>query len=201
MNQNQSQKNLDIKIITLGDSHVGKSSLIIRYIDSKFSPVYMTTMGFGIKKKKLKLNDGTEAKLIIFDTAGQERFKSLAQSYVKKADGILMVYDISERETFQSVESWMESAEYMNDNLPIILIGNKSDLNDDRQVSYEEGKKKAEEYECPFYETSCKTGDNVDKCFIELAELVYGKTGKKTSKKSGQKLKTTNSKSKKKGCC
>ena len=201
MNQNQSKNKIDIKIITLGDSHVGKSSLIIRYIENNFSQTYITTMGFDLKIKQITLKDGTEAQLMIFDTAGQERFKSLAQSYVKKADGILFVYDISERETFQSVESWMENAEYMNEKLPSILIGNKSDLNNDRQVSFEEGKKKAEEYEFPFYETSCKTGENVEKCFIELAELVYGKAGKKPSKKSGQELKRTKSKSKKKRCC
>jgi small GTP-binding protein len=201
MNQNHNKNKLDIKIITLGDSHVGKTSLIIKYIENKFSTTFVTTMGFDIKNKQITLKDGTEAKLMIFDTAGQERFKSLAENYIRKANGILLVYDISEKQSFQNIENWMDSIKENSNELPIILIGNKSDLNDERQVSIEEGQQKADEFGCPFYEISCKTGDNVNKCFIELSELIYEKIGKKPTQKCGQELKKTNSKSKKKRCC
>ena len=200
MNQNHNKVKHDIKIITLGDSRVGKTSLIIKYIDNKFTGNFVTTMGFDIKNKQLTLKDGTEAKLMLFDTAGQERFRSLAENYIKKAYGVLLVYDISERQSFLNIENWMQSIKENSDGLPTILIGNKSDLNDERKVSFEEGNQKAEEFGCPFYETSCKNGDNVNKCFIELAELVYEKIGKKSSQNDHQILRKNSSKRKKK-CC
>ena len=200
MNQNHNKVKSDIKIITLGDSRVGKTSLIIKYIDNKFTGNFVTTMGFDIKNKQLTLKDGTEAKLMLFDTAGQERFRSLAENYIKKAYGVLLVYDISERQSFLNIENWMQSIKENSDGLPTILIGNKSDLNDERKVSFEEGNQKAEEFGCPFYETSCKNGDNVNKCFIELAELVYEKIGKKSSQNDHQILRKNSSKRKKK-CC
>jgi small GTP-binding protein len=200
MNQNHNKVKQDIKIITLGDSRVGKTSLIIKYIDNKFTGNFVTTMGFDIKNKQLTLKDGTEAKLMLFDTAGQERFRSLAENYIKKAYGVLLVYDISERQSFLNIENWMQSIKENSDGLPTILIGNKSDLNDERKVSFEEGNQKAQEFGCPFYETSCKNGDNVNKCFIELAELVYEKIGKKSSQNDHQILRKNSSKRKKK-CC
>ena len=201
MDKNNNQNKVDIKIITLGDSHVGKSSLIVKYIDNKFSNVYMSTIGFDLKHKQITLNDGTDAKIMIYDTAGQERFKSLAANYIKKANGILLVYDISEHSTFENIGMWMESiTEEKGDKLPIVLVGNKADLTDERQVTYEEGKKLAEDKGFHFFETSCKDGANVSECFIDLAELVYEKSGKKLIQNSNKKL-DSGSSNKKKGCC
>ena len=180
MNKNHGQNKINIKIIILGDSNAGKSSLILKYLEIKDSISFNTTIGFDLKKKSITLKDGTEARIMIYDTAGQERFRSLAQKYISKANGVLLVYNISDRETFQSIENWIEIIyNGGGDKLPTILIGNKSNLNDERNVSIEEGKKLAEKYGFPFYETNIKTGDNVNECFTDLAELAYKKIGKK----------------------
>ena len=201
MDKKNNQNKVDIKIITLGDSHVGKSSLIVKYIDNKFSNVYMSTIGFDLKHKQINLKDGTEAKIMIYDTAGQERFKSLAANYIKKANGILLVYDIADHTTFENIGVWMESiTEEKGDKLPIVLVGNKADLEDERQVSHKEGKDLAENKGFHFYETSCKNGANVTECFLDLAELVYEKSGKKLSQNSNKKLENASA-VKKKGCC
>ena len=201
MDKKNNQNKVDIKIITLGDSHVGKSSLIIKYIDNKFSNVYMSTIGFDLKHKQINLKDGTEAKIMIYDTAGQERFKSLAANYIKKANGILLVYDIADHSTFENIGVWMESiTEEKGDKLPIVLVGNKADLTDERQVSNEEGKNLAENKGFHFYETSCKNGTNINECFLDLAELVYEKSGKKLSQNSNKKLENVSA-GKKKGFC
>ena len=201
MDKNNNQNKVDIKIITLGDSHVGKSSLIIKYIDNKFSNVYMSTIGFDLKHKQITLKDGTDAKIMIYDTAGQERFKSLAANYIKKANGILLVYDISEHQTFENIEMWMNSiTEEKGDKLPIVLVGNKADLTEERQVTKEEGKNLAENKGFHFYETSCKDGANVTESFLDLAELVYEKSGKKLNQSCGKKL-NDGSSNKKKRCC
>ena len=201
MDKNNSKNKVDIKIITLGDSHVGKSSLIIKYIDNKFSNVYMSTIGFDLKHKQINLKDGIEAKIMIYDTAGQERFKSVAANYIKKANGILLVYDIADHSTFENIGMWMESiTEEKGDKLPIVLVGNKADLEEERQVSYKEGKDLAENKGFHFYETSCKNGANVTECFLDLAELVYEKSGKKLSQNSNKKLENASA-GKKKGFC
>jgi Ras-related protein Rab-8A len=202
MEQNDNKTKIDIKIITLGDSHVGKSCLIVKYIENRFSISYASTIGFDLKHKQIILKDGNKARLTLFDTAGQERFRSLAKNYIRKANGILLVYDISDKLTFISLGKWMENIkEELGDKLPIILVGNKTDLKEKREVSTEEGKKKAKEYGFPFYETSCKTGDNVNECFIELAELVYENIGNKPLQNSNKKIRKNSSKDKKKRCC
>ena len=116
------------KIITLGDSMVGKTCLALRFLENLFRSDYLSTIGFDLKKKIVKLDSGEKIQLIIHDTAGQERFKSLSRSYIIKADGILVVYDITDKQSFMNVENWIKSAkEELTKSVPIYLIGNKSD--------------------------------------------------------------------------
>ena len=191
---------LEVKIITLGDSHVGKSSLIFKFIEDTFSSSYMSTVGFDLKFKTIKIND-EEIKVMIFDTAGQERFRSLASNYIRKANGILLVYDISDKNTFLNIENWMTSIkEESSDTIPIILIGNKCDLDDQRKIQKEEGEQFANNNNLKFFETSCKDGDNVEKCFIELTKLIIERKKEKQFNPNTQKL-VNKEKKKEKDCC
>ena len=175
------------KIITLGDSQVGKTCLIYRFADNTFIDSYLSTIGIDSKSKVVELDKDRKIKLIVYDTAGQERFKSLSANYIKKADGILIVYDVTNKQSFINVENWIKSAkEDMNKNIPIYLIGNKSDLEEERQISEENGRNISEQYNLKFYETSCRTGKNIEKCFQDMGNELYNIIEEKKNKKEGQ---------------
>ena len=189
----------EIKLIVLGNTSVGKSSFILKYIEDKFVLNYIATLGMDFKQKKLKLKNGQEVKLRIYDTAGQERFKSVAVSFIKKAEGVILIYDIGNKATFESLEEWIKNIkESGKENLPIILVGNKCDLPPEkRQVELIEGKDKAEEFNLPFFETSCKEGINIKEVFEKIVEDITGKN----NLSSGGEFKILNkSKSKGKFC-
>ena len=168
----------EVRLVTLGDSKVGKTSLILRYVDDEFNLNYLSTMGFDLKIKKIKLSNNKEVKVKIFDTAGQERFKSIASNYLKKAEGIILVYDITDRISFENIDNWVDDINKEGKNSkPIILIGNKSDKEDERAIKKDEGEKLAKNC-CggiKFYETSCQTGENVEKAINDLVNDVYNK--------------------------
>ena len=188
----------EIKLIVLGNTSVGKSSFILKYIEDKFVLNYMATLGMDFKQKKLKLKNGQEVRLRIYDTAGQERFKSVAVSFIKKAEGVILIYDIGNKATFESLEEWIKNIkESGKENLPIILVGNKCDLPPEkRKVELIEGKDKAEEFNLPFFETSCKEGINIKEVFEKIVEDITGKN----NLSSGGEFKILN-KSKSKGKC
>ena len=189
----------DIKVITLGNSAVGKSSFILKYIDNSFTLYYTATLGIDFKQKKIKLKDGRDVRLRIFDTAGQERYKSVSASFIKKADGVILIYDIGDLESFEAVDNWIKSIrEIGKDNLPIILVGNKCDLPDDkRMISLKEGQDKANEFNIPFYETSCKEGINIKEVFEKLVDDIM----EKGSKNINREYKILNKGKKKEKCC
>eukprot|EP00753_Platysulcus_tardus_P017733 PLAT6473.4.p1 GENE.PLAT6473.4~~PLAT6473.4.p1 ORF type:complete len:206 (-),score=52.54 PLAT6473.4:125-742(-) len=160
-----------IKLLLIGDSGVGKSCLLLRYCEDSFTTTFITTIGIDFKIKSLEIG-GKKIKLQVWDTAGQERFRTITTAYYRGAMGILLVYDIGDRESFDHVRDWMRQIE-VNAQAGVVkmLIGNKSDT-EDRAVSEKEGKALAAEYEIPFFETSAKTNTGVEEAFEAIATII-----------------------------
>nr|XP_045254238.1 ras-related protein Rab-2A isoform X1 [Macaca fascicularis] len=154
------------KYIIIGDTGVGKSCLLLQFTDKRFQPVHDLTIGVEFGARMITI-DGKQIKLQIWDTAGQESFRSITRSYYRGAAGALLVYDITRRDTFNHLTTWLEDArQHSNSNMVIMLIGNKSDLESRREVKKEEGEAFAREHGLIFMETSAKTASNVEEAFI-----------------------------------
>ncbi|KAG8082321.1 hypothetical protein GUJ93_ZPchr0014g46503 [Zizania palustris] len=163
------------KYIIIGDTGVGKSCLLLQFTDKRFQPVHDLTIGVEFGARMITV-DNNPVKLQIWDTAGQESFRSITRSYYRGAAGALLVYDITRRETFNHLASWLEDArQHATANMAIMLIGNKCDLSHRRAVSYEEGEKFAKEHGLVFMEASAKTAQNVEEAFIKTARAIYKK--------------------------
>ncbi|KAK7266831.1 hypothetical protein RIF29_19488 [Crotalaria pallida] len=157
------------KYIIIGDTGVGKSCLLLQFTDKRFQPVHDLTIGVEFGARMVTI-DSRPIKLQIWDTAGQESFRSITRSYYRGAAGALLVYDITRRETFNHLASWLEDArQHANPNMTIMLIGNKCDLSHRRAVSKEEGEQFAKENGLLFLEASARTAQNVEEAFIRTA--------------------------------
>ena len=163
-----------IPLMLLGDGQVGKTSLILRLTGNKYDDSLMTTIGKESFIYQINLHD-RELKMKIWDTAGQERFKSMTVNVIKSVDGLILVYSISNEETFKNIDVWLRQLNDISDisKKPIIIVGNKSDLNESRAVTYEEGQSYAKSHGYHFYETSAKTGQNVKEAFYDIFEQLY----------------------------
>jgi Ras-related protein Rab-1A len=186
LKKNMSKKEAKYKILILGDSKVGKSCFLTRYADKTYQEDYLSTIGMDYKIKNYELENGDIIKLYIWDTAGQDRFRSITSNYYKGADGIILIYDITKQETFNNVRNWITSIkEEAPAKVVLILVGNKVDDEKNRAVPQSEGEKIADEYNLPFLECSAKSDINVTETFDVLIKKIVEINPKN---KQGQKL-------------
>jgi len=166
------------KLVLIGDSGAGKSCLLLRFADDQFTDSYITTIGVDFRFKTIPVDKKT-IKLQIWDTAGQERFRTITSAYYRGADGIILVYDITDRESFSHVNDWLDEVNrYVTEGTCKILVGNKCDATAERQVSTEEGQKKAEELGVAFIEASAKDSTNVEAAFTMMSSELISKREK-----------------------
>ncbi|KAM1029197.1 hypothetical protein ACFX2A_042739 [Malus domestica] len=157
------------KLLLIGDSGVGKSCLLLRFADDSYLDSYISTIGVDFKIRTVD-QDGKTIKLQIWDTAGQERFRTITSSYYRGAHGIIIVYDVTDQESFNNVKQWLNEIDrYASENVNKLLVGNKADLTANKVVSYETAKAFADEIGIPFMETSAKNATNVEQAFMAMA--------------------------------
>lgn len=172
-----------LKMLLVGDSNVGKSSLLLRFVDDQFSPSFVSTVGIDFKVKDVVLpSTGDKVKLQIWDTAGQERFRTITNAYYRGAMAIIIVYDVTNKQSFSHLAYWVSQVQnqIMVDVDPlIVIVGNKADLAEHRTVGDVEGRRFAESQGCLFTETSANTGTGVSSLFIKLTELIMEKKEEK----------------------
>jgi len=163
------------KYIIVGDTAVGKSCMLLQFTDKRFQPIHDLTIGVEFGSRTVTI-ENNPVKLQIWDTAGQEKFRSITRSYYRGTTGALLVYDITRRDTFEHLAEWLEDCrKYSNSNITIMLVGNKADLEEKRVVSKEEGENFAKLHNLLFLEVSAKSNLNVDDAFIKTAENIHKK--------------------------
>ena len=195
------------KVVLVGDSFVGKTNIMSKYLKNEFHEDSKATVGVEFGSKQF-LVDGHPIKAQIWDTAGTERYKAITSAYYKGAKGAFVVYDITKKDTFKSVDKWVSDlTSAASQNIIIMVVGNKNDLEEQRQISKEEGENKARELNVAFLETSALTGDNLDKAFEIMMNEMYNKNKEAIESgesqdgiESGKEVNLTNKNSNKK-CC
>ncbi|KRX09704.1 P-loop containing nucleoside triphosphate hydrolase [Pseudocohnilembus persalinus] len=191
------------KLCVVGDSGVGKSSMLLRFSDNTFIENQYSTIGVDFKQKSLKINDNN-VKLSIWDTAGQDRFNFITRAYYKGCNGVLFVFDTTNRQSFLNIQKWFdqvqETAQNSINQVEFLLVGNKADMYEERRVPKQEAEELAQLLNCKYIETSAKNGQNIDKSFINLCtnlvstiEMIKGKKKKDKNNKNDEQQNQKNS--------
>ncbi|CAD8167635.1 unnamed protein product [Paramecium octaurelia] len=197
------------KIVLSGDSGVGKSNLLLRFTKNQFNADSKTTIGVEFATRSI-ITNGKVIKAQIWDTAGQERYRAITAAYYRGAIGAVLVYDITNKQSFEAVEQWIQEVrENADKDIVIMIIGNKSDLKHLRAIRTESGQDLAQMYKVAFMEASAQDGTNVDQAFIQIIQQIYQNLTKQIQKYDQMShlqsekldLETTNSSNKKQGCC
>ncbi|KAI7866563.1 GTP-binding protein ypt1 [Mucor mucedo] len=179
------------KLLLIGDSGVGKSCLLLRFADDTYTESYISTIGVDFKIRTIEL-EGKTVKLQIWDTAGQERFRTITSSYYRGAHGIIVVYDVTDEDSFNNVKQWLQEIDrYAAEGVNKLLVGNKSDLVDKKVVDTEQAKEFSESLKIPLLETSAKDATNVEQAFLTMAKQIkdrMGSTMQQTQTKSTVKV-------------
>jgi len=176
MSQRRPKKKVLVKIIIIGNSGVGKTAILHKYVMQKFIEEHKATIGADFLTREINVEDKVVT-LQIWDTAGQERFQSLGNSFYRGADACIMVYDITDEESFKEIDaSWkpkfMQQANVENEKkYPFLLLGNKSDKESDRKVTFQQGDMYARDHNMSFFETSAMNGQNIEKAFVDIASI------------------------------
>ena len=204
--QNKPLPELKLKLLIIGDSAVGKTSMLLKYVYNFFPETHMATIGVEYKSKTIN-TDKYKINLNIWDTAGQERFKSITRSFFNNTNGIVFVYDLTKKESFDGVKNWIKDSEPYG-KFESVLCGNKLDLDNKREVKYDALKEYGLKKKMEVFETSAKNGMNLDKVFQKLIDLILkSRTEEELIKEFGVKSqnlnlgKRTNTKKDNKMCC
>ena len=162
------------KILLLGDSTVGKTCFLLRYMDDSFLDLHMATIGLDYRLKTMILEDQKIVKVQLWDTAGQDKFRAITRNYYKGASGIILLFDVTNIKSFENIKKWInEIKEEISEKVSIILIGNKIDNANERKISKEQGEKLASEIGVKFFETSAKTGEGINECVFYLVKKIF----------------------------
>ena len=197
-----SEPSVTFKILTIGESGVGKTCILRRFVENKFLKNHLATIGIDFKTKTLTINN-QEIKLKIWDTAGQERFRNITTQYYKGADGIVLVYDVTDDASYEKIRDWMDQilSNTQKDDIGLVLLGNKCDM-EPRSVTEEQGNKLAEELKISYFETSALTGQGIKEAFEQLTRDIMRKKGVgENTGDVGLDLKKTKNKNGKGDCC
>ena len=162
---------ITLKILLVGDSAVGKTTLLIKYIEDKFSDAHITTIGVEYKDKEITINN-RKVNLQIWDTSGQERYQAITKNFYRNADGIIFVFDVTKEESFKHLKDWLNSSQDCDKEFKRIIVGNKIDLEEKRVIDKDRIDHFAEKENIQCFETSAKNGANVDVIFQKIGELI-----------------------------